>query len=524
MRFPEEVADLVAEFAANRSFFAGQGFKEYQVRTKFLSPVLAHLGWDVKNTGLAPADWMVIEEDQLKIADAGKAPDYSFLVDRKRKFYLEAKRPSVNIGVNRDPAYQIRRYSWNAGHAVGLVTDFEEWAVYDGRYPPSLGDEPRVGRLEYFTFGEFEERWDWLVSTFGRAAVAGGSLEAFVGGHVRPSGTSTIDQTFLDEIREWRVRLAFDISTRNPGLGVAALNRAVQNLIDRIVFLRIAEARGLEPPEDLLRAADEAPGVYSRLLTLFLRADTLYNSGLFRFAAAKTDSLPPDRTALGLAIGDEVLRKIITRLYYPHPYEFSVMPADILGRVYEQFLGETITMAGAKAIVEEKAETRKAGGVYYTPQPIVDYIVEETIGPLLRGASPKDVAGIKVVDPACGSGSFLIVAYQYLLDWHTNHYAGAPRLAKKFLEVGPDGNPRLCTAERRRILINSIYGVDIDPQAVEVTKLSLLLKVIEGQTEMELEVGRLLPNLDANIRCGNSLIDVDFSMPLDLDEDSRLDD
>jgi hypothetical protein len=156
----------------------------------------------------------------------------------------------------------------------------------------------------------------------------------------------------------------------------------------------------------------------------------------------------------------------------------------------------------------------------------VDYIVKQTVGKLCEGKTPKQVAKLRILDPACGSGSFLLGAYQYLLDWHRDCYV--EQLAqnetsqskienlKSKIYQGFGGEWRLTSAERKRILLNSIFGVDIDPQAVEVTKLSLLLKVLEGENEQTLSRQlkmfheRALPDLGNNIKCGNSLIGPDF--------------
>jgi type I restriction-modification system DNA methylase subunit len=248
------------------------------------------------------------------------------------------------------------------------------------------------------------------------------------------------------------------------------------------------------------------------LFELFHTADEKYNSGLFDFKE--------DRITRELIIDNKVLKVIIGELYYPKcEYEFSVMPADILGSVYERFLGKTIRLTvGHQAKVEEKPEVRKAGGVYYTPKYIVDYIVENTVGKLLEGKTPKDAEKLRICDPACGSGSFLIGAYQYLLDWHLRYNLtpgpSPGRRGEKNRALTPDGH--LTTALKKRILLNNIYGVDIDPQAVEVTKLNLLLKALEGETQasinqqMTLFHERVLPNLSHNIQCGNSLIGPDF--------------
>jgi type I restriction-modification system DNA methylase subunit len=262
---------------------------------------------------------------------------------------------------------------------------------------------------------------------------------------------------------------------------------------------------------------------YERLCQIFRRADERYNSGLFHFSAEKKRTDPPDDLTLNLTIDDKVLKEIFKGLYYPEsPFEFSVLPADILGHIYEQFLGKVIRLTpGHHAKVEDKPEVKKAGGVYYTPTYIVDYIVKNTVGKLLEGNTPTKVAKIRVLDPACGSGSFLLGAYQHLLDWHQEWYAkhdpekhAKGRSPKVYL--GPGSEWRLTTAEKKRILLNNIYGVDIDTQAVEVTKLSLLLKVLEGENaetlgkSLRLFHERALPDLGENIKCGNSLIGPDF--------------
>jgi hypothetical protein len=255
------------------------------------------------------------------------------------------------------------------------------------------------------------------------------------------------------------------------------------------------------------------------LLEIFDRADERFNSGLFHFHVERDRAEPPDELTTRLALDDKPLKEIIRGLYYPDsPYEFSVLPAEILGQVYEQFLGKVIRLtAGHRAVVEDKPEVKKAGGVFYTPVYIVDYIVRETVGKLVDGRSPKQVSKLRVLDPACGSGSFLVGAFHFLLDWHRDWYV-ADGTAKHTKEIyqGPGGQWLLTTAEKKRILLNNIYGVDIDSQAVEVTKLSLLLKVLERENRETLERQlrllheRALPDLGGNIKCGNSLIGPDF--------------
>ncbi|MDH5740826.1 MAG: Fic family protein, partial [Nitrospira sp.] len=326
------------------------------------------------------------------------------------------------------------------------------------------------------------------------------------------------DAEFLKEIEAWREALAKNLALRNPKLTVHELNFSVQRTIDRLIFLRICEDRGVET-YGTLQTLLNGDKVYGRLRYLYEQADDRYNSGLFHFQAEKGRAEAPDDLTPGLKVDDKTLKDIIGRLYYPNsPYEFSVLPTEILGQVYEQFLGKVIRLtSGHQAKIEEKPEVKKAGGVYYTPSYIVEYIVKQTIGVLCDGKTPKQIAKLTVLDPACGSGSFLLGAYRYLLTYHRDWYVkdGAEKHRKELFQTS-SGEWRLTTQEKKRILLNNIYGVDIDSQAVEVTKLSLLLKVLEGESDETLKRQlsfvheRALPDLGQNIKCGNSLTGPDY--------------
>lgn len=534
MPAPAEIRKLVSRFEANLDSYRNGAYNETQLRRDFLDPFFKALGWDVDNSqGYAEAFREVVHEDAIRIGSATKAPDYSFRIGGRRIFFLEAKKPAVLIRDDPGPAYQLRRYAWSANLPLSIVSDFEEFAVYDCRIKPAPSDKPIKARVLYLTFRDYLERWDEIAAIFSKEAVLKGSFERYAHASQGKRGTGSVDGDFLIQMEGWRETLAKNIALRNPGIGVRELNYAVQATIDRIVFLRICEDRGIEPL-NRLQGLTNGPGIYARLAQVFREADDRYNSGLFHFRAEKGRAGSPDEFTLGLTIDDKVLKALILGLYYPEsPYEFSVLPADILGQVYERFLGKVIRLtAGGQAKVEEKPEVKKAGGVYYTPTYIVDYIVKQTVGRLCEGKTPKDVAKLRILDPACGSGSFLLGAYQYLLDWHLSWYAAhepeshARGREPKIYRAG-DGW-RLTSAEKKRILINNIFGVDIDAQAVEVTKLSLLLKVLEGETDetltrqMKLFHERALPALEGNIKCGNSLIGTDFfAGRLDLDDEER---
>lgn len=567
MSAPPIVEQLVNSFNDQLAEFKNRNYDEYTTRDRFINPLFVALGWDVHNNGNLPEhEREVYFEDRIRREDVrddavstiiGKKPDYSFRINKRRMFYVEAKKPAEDLARNKAHAYQVRAYGWNANLPVSVLTDFEEFFVYDCRIPPAVGDDPRTGLVPAmsFTYDQYLTQWDRIASLLSHDSVLSGSLDAFREAVKPTRGAQTVDAAFLRDISLWREALARDINRRNPHLSQDDLNYAVQMTINRIIFLRICEDRGIERPETLKgalarsrvggigEAAQVLKGtVYPALVRMFRQADQVYNSGLFHFNKNDVLAEHPDSFTPNLDVGDEVLTEIINHLYYPYPYKFDVIPVEILGQVYEQFLGKVIVkQPGGDVDVEDKPEVRKAGGVYYTPTYIVDYIVEHTVGKLVEGKTPEQVSELRVLDPACGSGSFLVGAYQYLLDWHLRHYTRDPKLAERLakgknkrLDKLPShagdmqqGTPgyRLTITERKRILRNNIYGVDIDPQAVEVTKLSLLLKVVEGEQErqeqlrLDLEAReRVLPDLGHNIKSGNSLIGPDFNIGTMFDD------
>jgi hypothetical protein len=502
----KKVNELVNRFKEHHVLYKKSDYNETQTRRDFIDPFFKALGWDIDNElGHAESYREVIHEDKLKISGGTKAPDYSFRLSGKEKlFFLEAKKPFVKVKDDVDPSYQIKRYGWNAKMTVSVLTDFEELSIYDCTKEPKPNDNPHKSRLNYLTYEQYEKEWDFLWDVLSKEAATSGKFSDFIKKVPQKKGTDTVDKKFLKSLDEWRTLLAETISKENKQLDEEELNFVVQQTLDRIIFLRICEDRSIEPYGRLKECLSRGE-YYKNLLLEFKQADEKFNSGLFNFKK--------DKLSQSINISNKTVKTIISQLYYPEcPYEFSVLSVEILGSAYEQFLGKTITINNkGKALIELKPEVRKAGGVYYTPQYIVDYIVTNTIGKLCANKTPKDVAEIKIVDPACGSGSFLLGAYQYLLDWHKDYYLQYP---SKKNPITPDGN--LTTKEKKKILLNNIYGVDIDTNASEVTKLSLLLKCMEGETQasivhqIKMFNDRVLPTLDENIKSGNSLIDTDY--------------
>ena len=505
----DNLYQLVEKYERDQRQFQQPDYNEAQLRQEFVNPFFAALGWDVGDSK------QVLHEAGLRSGGSVKHPDYSFLAGARRAFYVETKKPAINIGNSVDPAEQLRSYGWSGNIALGILTNFAEFAVYDCRIEPKQGDSPAEARIMYLTHSQYLDQWERLQETLSPEAVRQGRhsdlLEATAKGVLR------VDEAFLRDMETWRVDLAEHLHKQarfiDRTLNQRELNHLVQRTIDRIVFLRIAEDRNLESYGRLERAA-LSKGVYAQIKKLYLAADRRYNSGLFHFNPADKSRPDADTLSLDIYIVDNVLRRIINDLYPPKSrYQFSVISADILGQVYERFLGKVIEVRSddikTAVTVEEKPEVRKAGGVYYTPSYIVDYIVENTVGALLHDKTPAEVVQLRVLDPACGSGSFLTGAYQYLLDWHLAEYRENPQRYKNRIRHSTDGII-LRIEEKRRILLDNIYGVDLDQNAVEVSKLSLLLKMLENEHDtLDIEEP-LLPDLSGNIKWGNSLIGSDF--------------
>ena len=345
MSVPQTIRELVERFERQSDSYRSPQYNEAQLRREFLDPFFKALGWDMDNEqGCAEAYKDVIHEDAIKVGEATKAPDYCFCIGGTRKFFLEAKRPSVDIKHDVAPAFQLRRYGYTLSLPLNILSDFEEFAVYDCRFKPDQHDNASRGRILYISYTEYAERWDEIANVFSREAVLKGGFDKFAESTKAKRGTSEMDEEFLKTIEGWRAELARNLALRNPALSQRELNFAVQRIIDRIIFLRICEGRGIED-YGRLQALPNGDRIYPRLAQMFEQADDRYNSGLFHFKPEKGRHEAPDELTLGLDLDDKLLRDILKSLYYPDsPYVFSALPADILGQVYEQFLGKAIRL------------------------------------------------------------------------------------------------------------------------------------------------------------------------------------
>jgi type I restriction-modification system DNA methylase subunit len=310
---------------------------------------------------------------------------------------------------------------------------------------------------------------------------------------------------------QWRLLVATDLCKNEKAIKEEQLNFIVQKIIEGLLFFRVAESRGIEPNGTLKKIVNK--GVFSNnLYTHLLKADLHYNSALFSF--------PNNKLNPKWVIGNDVLSAVIGQLYELESFTgCATLPIEILSVAYEHFLGNPLKIDSFHIpSIQNRLGFKKAAGVYYTPNYIVEYIVNQTVGEVLNGKSPGEVSKVKIVDPSCGSGNFLLGAYAYLLNWHKDYYTNHnKKVSREVTQLTPEGN--LTPVEKKRILITHIYGVDMDENAVGVTKLSLLLKCFEAETPATLTDKKdqlsngILPTLKSNFKVGNSLLDEDFPGP-----------
>ena len=548
------IANLVHGFRSHIKAYKSKETKEAEIRQQFIDPFWRALGWDVGDTRqVGPAEAEVIIEKNVETVDAtglrNRRPDYLFRLGGFPRFVVEAKKPAVDIDNDVNAIFQAKQYAWNSTIPFAILTDFEQFRLYDTTLKPIIS-EPWRGLIKEFSidYGSYESQWDVLQETFGRAAVEAGSLERLLAKvkklkadrRVRSvdrmlvdlKGGEPVDQVFLAYLDTHRRHFADALYRHNKAAfpeadtqhGSAKLTEAIQRLMDRLVFMRVCEDRDIieygHLRNTLRRISEEGGDFYEALVATFRELDSKYNGYLYK------PHFSEDLKVDGVVLAD------FTRTLYPPdgPWDFAAIGDDILGIVYERFLGNVVSVKKSQVSIDEKIEVRHAGGVYYTPRFVVDTIIRRVVGPKIQGKTPAEVLDVKILDPACGSGSFLVAALQYLFDYCLNAVCADPALAnsvvpalssaaaakkrRKKSEIAfkdNDGRWHLAPDFRAALLTHCIHGVDIDQQAVEVTVMSLYLKMLESKLPKNwatLWVERqLLPPLDNNIRCGNSLID-----------------
>ncbi len=443
-------------------------YNEATTRKDFIMPLFQALGWDVYNHFGSDE---VIEEESVVEGTV----DYSFRLNNIPQILLEAKALKVDLD-KIQWAEQAESYAWNMGIDWVILTDFEGLKLFNAEWKK---DSPHANKE--FTYKEYLTRFDelWL---FSKESFQKGLLDKKAEKWGIRSKRMEVTEKLAKDLTKWREILFRNLYLWNESKhSEEEIDEAVQRILDRFIFIRSCEDRGIEEKKlwpafkkwELHKTDDNFIKV---LKPIFKEFDEKYNSNLF------VPHFCEDLETEGAAFID-----VINDLYGDKEsgvkYNFAVIKPDILGAVYEQYLGHLLEKVKKNKITEEKAK-RKKQGIYYTPTFIVDYIVQNTVGKLIKEKSLTEVEKLKILDPACGSGSFLIKAFD-ILD-------------KKLKEERSSRTSSEHALRKYRILTSNLYGVDLDEQAIEITRLNLLLKALEPKHK--------LPLLSENTKTGNSLI------------------
>lgn len=464
---------------------------EFQIQSEFIDPLFEALGWDMKKDA----------ERERKIH--GKRADYVMSIGNQEVAIIEAKKTSVRLGDEKE-GEQAVSYAYHQNIKFAILTNFKQIRVYHALSHTKRIDKnllkDSVGNL-WINYEDFVKEFDrlWLLSKESFETEEINKLLQNIDKRlIKP-----IDDSILQDLLEIRRILSNDLKSKRVYLSPEQIDEAVQVLIDRFIFMRSVEDRGLEAQDFLLKIKQTAEegfsekNLWSLLKDQFKRFDVTYNSKLFADGLLEKSDV---------FFENKILSKCIDILYYGSEdnwarYKFNIIPIDLLGSIYEQYLGTILQGAEKRVRLDLKSGKRKKMGIYYTPSYIVNYIIKNTLGKYIEDKSLDEILNVKVVDPACGSGSFLIKAFSELCE------VVEERLKKGEKSEGNQFsyfNERLDLGQKAAILKRCIYGVDLDEKAVELAQLNLLLKVLEGETRETRK--RILPNLKDNIRNGNSLI------------------
>lgn len=529
----ELMKQLVADFKKYELQCLKKTFKEAVARKLYIDKFFEALGWATSGQmGVSPEQQEVVVEESLDSEDSinKKFVDYTFKILKTTKFMCEAKKPSENIN-NKSYIFQAKSYAFSQGVPFIILTNFYEMKLFDISTKP-LENQPDTDNVEEFSlkYTQYVEKFDLLWDVFSRESIENGSLvKLYVGRrgieeeeinsfgvhkYINIKGSSMLDNAFLRDMQEWRSMLSQDIHKNNIDMDTEEISEIVQLTLDRIIFVRILEDRGIEPIEILksiiLKYKDEKiDSIKNALDEKYRELDRTYSGLLFNNNDLCNEC----------KISNEILYYIIENLYYnKSPYNFKYIKIEILGSMFEQYLGSKLVKYDDEVSIELKPEYRKLGGVYYTPEYITNEIVDSTVIPVMKKLTFDQYSDFKLLDLTVGSGSMLVKAYKCLMNLYLDNILNNDVVKDKCLSDGSiefkDGEYKLTLKLKREILVNNIFGVDVDSRAVEITKMSLYITLLEDEKDV-LNQSSILPNLDKNIMCGDSLVDNEYKLKYD---------
>lgn len=489
------IKQLIEKYQSDRDYYLTNKYNETLLRSDFLDPFFELLGWDIKNNvGKPTNEREVILEEALKAnaSENSKKPDYTFRLFSERKFFLEAKKPFVKIEADNETAKQVRRYGFTAKLKISVLSNFEHLIIYDTSVKVEKEDAFQKALVKKYHYTEYESKFDEIKRLLGKEAVYSGTFDNEWKEIENKLNQYSIDNLFLKQINEWRKALGTEIHKYEPKMNEQQLNDVVQSYLNRVLFLRVCEDRNLEDYQTLLKFANAND--FKALIKKFQEADKRYNSGLF-------DQLLKDKIVENIS---SVFWTIIKQLYYPEsPYSFSVFSSDVLGSIYEIFLSEKLAVQNGTVELVKKPENIDRD-IVTTPTFIINDILRNTVLPKCKDKTDKEILQLKFADIACGSGAFLLELFQLLNDILIDYYLKNDK--SKLIQTNIN-TYKLPFEIKRKVLLNCIFGVDKDYNAVEATKFGLLLKLLESEDVNSTNKTKpVLPDLSENIFFGNSLL------------------
>lgn len=489
------IKQLIEKYQSDRNYYLTNKYNETLLRSDFLDPFFELLGWDIKNNAGKPTNEReVILEEALKAnaSENSKKPDYTFRLFSERKFFLEAKKPYVKIEADNETAKQVRRYGFTAKLKISVLSNFEYLIIYDTSVKVEKDDTFQKALVKKYHYTEYEEKFDEIKRLLSKEAVYSGAFDNEWKAIETKINQYSIDNLFLKQINEWRKALGSEIHKYEPKIDEQQLNDIVQSYLNRVLFLRVCEDRNLEDYQTLLKFANTND--FKALIKKFKEADKRYNSGLF-------DQLLKDKIVENVS---SVFWTIIKQLYYPEsPYSFSVFSSDVLGSIYEIFLSEKLAVQNGTVELVKKPENIDRD-IVTTPTFIINDILRNTVLEKCKDKTDKEILQLKFADIACGSGAFLLELFQLLNDILIDYYLKNDQ--SKLIQTNIN-TYKLPFEIKRRVLLNCVFGVDKDYNAVEATKFGLLLKLLESEDVNSTNKTKpVLPDLSENIFFGNSLL------------------
>ncbi len=482
----------------------------------WVEKLLAVFGWNAADPRQVRQEYTIRGREVRRLRREGtthRRPDYALLIDGERVLYIDAKRFDVEITADEKVAFQVRSYGWSAGFRVSYACDFEELAIWDCRHTPKPEDDARVARVVALRYDEYVKNFDLLWDYLSREGILGGSLQRLHPDDARPRGAEPLDVAFEARLSEWRVDLAKSILRYGDTRDSDLISGAAQRILDRIVFLRLCEELGLEEYGKLSDMANDEDGFWPLFVEAHEERYRKTYDGLLFPNREEEDPTGVEHHLRQWWLKGRVFQNIVRGLYYPQPYRFDAVPLELLGGIYERFLGKRLRVVGKDVEDEFKPEYQRTKGAVYTPSWVVRRVVGRTLGPLTADADPGAILRLRILDPACGSGSFLLGVFDHLEDailaWAIAH--PAPN-ARKGLVIEDEDGLRLSPETARRVIDGCLYGVDIDPNAVEVARMSLALRFLESSAgDLTAHPTNLLAGIGRNIRQGNSLVGPDIA-------------